>query len=277
MLAPLVSIGALMSCKDASSSVATPPVDSCAALFGAPNDQTGLDSDQCRPQCACNGATFTSPSYDAAFIDSLVSDWKLASPFPLLTSDPYESAPPPEDPPDTVCGVLPSGDPSVKPRPYTLVTYTSEAEARAAGAFVTHFGRCGVCSPLVDLAVYMRERDLVAPVRACGFKPDSDAGDPKLECLENLGFDRACAQIWKYNTAHTRESCTAICIANLTQSYNLEDGGLNPCLQCDEDKSGAVFKAVAGRTRRNTGLPNAICRPCAEVRPLVHRYEPSTP
>jgi len=40
-----------------------------------------------------------------------------------------------------------------------------------------------------------------------------------------------------------------------------------PCAQ-----SGPVFKAVAGRTRRNSGLPNALCRPCSEVRPLVHAY-----
>lgn len=64
----------------------------------------------------------------------------------------------------------------------------------------------------------------------------------------------------------------AICLANLDQPYNLEDGTLNPCIQCDEDESGPVFKAVAGRTRRNSGLPNAICRPCSEVRPLVHAY-----
>ena len=40
-----------------------------------------------------------------------------------------------------------------------------------------------------------------------------------------------------------------------------------PCAQ-----SGPVFKAVSGRTRRNSGLPNALCRPCSEVRPLVHAY-----
>ncbi len=56
------------------------------------------------------------------------------------------------------------------------------------------------------------------------------------------------------------------------QPYQLPDGALNPCLQCDEDRSGPVFKAVAGRTRRNTGIASALCRPCDEVSPLVHRY-----
>jgi hypothetical protein len=37
--------------------------------------------------------------------------------------------------------------------------------------------------------------------------------------------------------------------------------------------SGPVFKAVAGRTRRNTGIASALCRPCSEVRPLLHDYK----
>jgi hypothetical protein len=44
------------------------------------------------------------------------------------------------------------------------------------------------------------------------------------------------------------------------------------CLLCGETQSGPVFKAVAGRTRRNSGLPKALCRPCSEVRPLVRAY-----
>ncbi len=52
----------------------------------------------------------------------------------------------------------------------------------------------------------------------------------------------------------------------------MPDGSLSPCIACDEDKSGPVFKAVAGRTRRNSGIPNAICRPCDQVQPLVHDY-----
>ena len=58
----------------------------------------------------------------------------------------------------------------------------------------------------------------------------------------------------------------------LDSPYHLPDGRLNPCLVCDEEKSGPVFKAVAGRTRRNSGLPNAMCRPCAEANPVVHAY-----
>jgi hypothetical protein len=85
-------------------------------------------------------------------------------------------------------------------------------------------------------------------------------------------FDEPCAQVWYYNTLHTRRVCLSVCLRDLDRPYHLPDGGLNPCLACDETESGPVFKAVAGRTRRSSGLPNAMCRPCAEVRPLVHDY-----
>jgi hypothetical protein len=63
-----------------------------------------------------------------------------------------------------------------------------------------------------------------------------------------------------------------ICTALLADPYNTPDGGLNACLQCDEDNRGAVFKAMAGRTRRNSGLATAICRPCDTVAPVIHSY-----
>jgi hypothetical protein len=247
--------------------------DPCAALFGSPNALTGLGPAQCRPLCACAGTVFQPPTYDAAFIQSLIDDWRPAQPMAPLTADPYAQPAPADDPPDTVCAVLPGSDASAHPRLYTLVTYPSMAAATAAGAHPTHYGHCGVCSTLANLAVYMRENDLAAPVRRCAFATAApDGGDPDVQCLLGLGFDLPCAQIWAYNTAHTRSACLAPCIAAFTDPYNRPDGTLNPCLQCDEDQSGRVFKAVAGRTRRNSGLPNAICRPCREVQPLVHGY-----
>ena len=60
---------------------------------------------------------------------------------------------------------------------------------------------------------------------------------------------------------------------SIDEPYNLEDGSLNACLQCDEDVSGDVFKTVAGRTRRNSGLASAICRPCETVWRIEHRFE----
>ncbi len=53
-----------------------------------------------------------------------------------------------------------------------------------------------------------------------------------------------------------------------------QDGALNDCLQCDEDHSGPVFKATAGRTRRNSGIRSSIPRPDDEIAPVVHDYVP---
>jgi hypothetical protein len=247
-------------------------VDSCGVLFGNPNPLSGLDSTQCQPRCACRDAPFEPPAYDAAFIQSLVDDWALVTPYPPLTSDPYAGPPPTADPDGTVCAVVAQGDAGAKPRPYALVTFPSEDAARAAGGSVTHFGRCGLCSTLANLAVYMRENDLTAPVRACGLEPNEDGGNADVDCLTKLGFDLPCAQIWAYDTAHTRDACIGTCFAHAGDPYNQPDGALNPCIECDEVQSGPVFKAVAGRTRRNSGLPNAICRPCSEVQALVHDY-----
>jgi hypothetical protein len=247
-------------------------VDSCQVLFGNPTADTGLTPSQCRPACACNGVSFTPPNYDAAFMQALVDDWQPVTPFPPLTIDPYTQPVPPDDPAGTVCAVIapPSNQ---KPRPYELMTFASSAGATAASAHVTHYGHCGVCSTLANLAVYMRNNDLGKAVRACAFANGApDGGDPDLQCLLGLGFDMPCAQIWAYNTANTRRLCLQTCVANFDAPYNNPDGTLNPCLQCDEDLSGPVFKAVAGRTRRNSGLPNAICRPCSQVQPLTHAY-----
>ena len=247
-----------------------PAADSCAVLFGRPAAATGLTDAQCRPACACGGTTWTPPTYDAAFVARLVSGWTLENPSAPLTADPYASPAPPDDPPDTVCAVLPTGAAGATPRGYRLGTYATEAAARSAGAIPTHFGHCGVCSSLENLAVYVRENDLTAPVRACGIS--STDLDSNVACLRSLGFDLPCAQVWAYNTANTRTRCLSTCLSLLSAPYHLPDGRLNDCLLCDEVQSGPVFKAVAGRTRRNSGLPNALCRPCSEVRPLVHPY-----
>jgi hypothetical protein len=268
VLRPRLPAIALLLTLSACSSTA--PADSCAVLFGQPAAATGLTAAQCAPACACGGTTWTPPAYDAAFVARLVSGWTLDNPSAPLTADPYASPAPPDDPPDTVCAVLPTGPSGSTPRGYRLGTYASETAARAAGASPTHFGRCGVCSSLENLAVYMKENDLTAPVRSCGVS--SATFQANVSCLQALGFDLPCAQVWAYNTANTRALCLSTCLPLLSAPYQLPDGRLNDCLLCDEVQSGPVFKAVAGRTRRNSGLPNALCRPCSEVRPLVHAY-----
>ena len=219
----------------------------------------------CGPSCACAGESWVAPDYSEADADALLG-WTLSAPYAELTSDPYLSAAP-ELPEGEVCGFLDAGS-----QRYSLKTFSSAQEALAAGAHITHTSACGVCSTLADLSVYMRILDLTEPVRACGLENMGGSEEEHVACLLALGFTLPCAQIWYWNTLHTQQECLSECLADLEAPYNNPDGSLNSCLQCDEDASGPVFKAVAGRTRRNTGIPNTICRPCEEVFPLEHYY-----
>jgi hypothetical protein len=54
-----------------------------------------------------------------------------------------------------------------------------------------------------------------------------------------------------------------------------KDGRPNASLQCDEDRSGPVFKATAGRTRRNSGIRSSIPRRDDQIAPLVDDYVPN--
>jgi hypothetical protein len=174
--------------------------------------------------------------------------------------------------PDTVCAVRFEPD-QVH---YGLVTFADTAAAHMAGFAVTHFGACGTCSTLQDLAVYLEKPDLTAPARRCGIKRNASA---RLACLKELGFSPACAQTWLYNVENTRRQCLAVCAWSWIEGEapTRRDGRLNACLQCDEDRSGPVFKATAGRTRRNSGIHSSIPRRDDEIAPVVHDYVPDVP
>jgi hypothetical protein len=237
----------------------------CTVLFGKPAENTGVDADMCKPWCACKDRVFHPPEYTARDVEFLRS-LRLTNPPKELTEDPYEHPEQYPGHPEQVCGVLLNGDGS-----YTLKTFDGVGQASAAGARVTHYGACGLCSSLEDLAVYMEKTDLSGPVRDCAIKAIAHGMDEAVKCLMDIGFTHACAQIWYYDSKHTRENCK-ICFKMLNDPYQHPDGTLNDCIQCDEDESGPVFKAVAGRTRRDSGLPSALCRPCADVAPVIHDY-----
>jgi hypothetical protein len=176
---------------------------------------------------------------------------------------------PPLPPAGSVCGVRFEQD-QVH---YHLMTFVSPVAARAAGFATTHFGACGTCSTLQDLAVYLEKPDLTSPVRRCGFGWGASSS---LTCLEGLGFSTACAQTWLYNVQNTRRQCFSVCLLSWIkgEASTQHDGRLNACLQCDEDRSGPTFKATAGRTRRNSGIQSSIPRPNDEIAPVVHDYVP---
>lgn len=194
---------------------------------------------------------------------------ELDNPPELLADNPYDNPDLYAVPSEGVCGL----NWAQQPGHYRLEHYANEEAAQMAGAQVTHRGQCGMCSSLQDLAVYIRTPDLTEPVRACGLESFGADIEVTMGCLEGLGFSEACAQIWAFNTRNTQVECLLECLAALESNYNEADGSLNPCLQCDEDQSGPVFKAVSGRTRRNSGLSSAICRPCTAVYEVEHIYE----
>jgi hypothetical protein len=169
----------------------------------------------------------------------------------------------------TVCGVRFEAD----QRHYRLTTFANVVAMRAAGFAATHFGACGTCSTLQDLAVYIEKPDLTAPVRRCGMKWNMSS---RLQCLEDLGFSTPCAETWLYDLENTRHQCFGVCVWSWIEGEEPthSDGRLNACLQCDEDRSGPVFKTTAGRTRRNSGIHSSIPRPDDEITPVVHDYVP---
>ncbi len=244
------------------------PPQSCPGMFGLPTASTGLDEATCKPVCDCEDAVFRPPNYSEADIARLEA-WTLVEPPSELVSNPYDDPSAFPDRSSEVCALMRD---RTQVMAYRLRTFASAQAAQAAGGIVTHSRACGLCSTLKDLAVYIRQPDLTTPVRKCGLDHFAGPKDAHIRCLQDLGFELPCAQIWYYNTVNTRKDCLVPCIGGLGATYHKPDGSLNDCIQCDEDKSGPVFQAVAGRTRRNSGVPSGLCRPCNTVSRIVHDY-----
>jgi hypothetical protein len=237
------------------------PDQTCTGYFGQPNDQSGLDSSQCNTTCMCASSALVLGQIP---LDSSTFAFTHQNPMEPLSEDPYESSVP-SQPSEKVCTV----DIDAANGSYRLSTVPM---LDAASDRITHAGPCGACSSLQDLYVYAANVDLTDPVRQCGIIGIGQGMAANIECLQDIGFSEACATIWYYNTQHTRTQCLNECLTHLNSPYVDMNGQLNPCLECDEVKSGPVFKAYAGRTRRNSGLASAICRPCTTVSRVTHEY-----
>ena len=93
-------------------------------------------------------------------------------------------------------------------------------------------------------------------------------------CFRHLGMSDECAKIWVFNGYNTEKYCSKICWAKTL--FRQPNNGpppacqLSKCLECDEAQSGPIFKAVAGRTRRRSGLLSKICRPCETIANITH-------
>jgi len=174
-----------------------------------------------------------------------------------------------------VCAVRFNGDEKVV---YELRGFANPEAAAESDFTITHQGRCGSCSTLADLAVYLATPDLTTPARQCARRFGMTG---KKRCFEEeLGFTAYCAESWAYNARRTKQQCLGVCIGDygffnlLFHRYPGDNvnasGQLRPCLQCDEDKSGPGFKYSAGRTRRNSGIESAIPRADSEIYRVDH-------
>ena len=204
---------------------------------------------------------------------------KIVQDFPLFESNPYnlwdsskenrEMIYKTLNNTDLVCSLKYEDD---SKETYSLKTFSTKAESDRAGYIVTHYGRCGSCSTLHDLVLYLTV-DMTKKVSWCAFK-SLFSNKLAMSCLKNIGFTDSCAQIWLYNSIYTSKNCLAICL--YCQTFNIpkidKNGKLNKCLSCDENKSGPVFKYYSGRTRRNSGIKSEIPRDPREVVKMEHCY-----
>ncbi len=238
-------------------------------LFGNPNDANGMSPGECRQEIVAEDDIWHAPEYTPADVAELRS-WTLLDAPTKTKVNPYDDPDAHLNPAGEVCGMVVQ---DAIAKTYTLQTFDSVADAHAAGAQVTHGGACGTCSSLQDLAVYIDTPDLTTPVRSCAMRSVFGLNGANKRCLENkVGFTEACSETWYYNTLNTRKECLKTCLSSMKDPFLDEDGSLNACIQCDEDQSGPVFKAVSGRTRRNSGLPSSLCRPADSVWRVDHFY-----
>jgi hypothetical protein len=180
----------------------------------------------------------------------------------VLGCNPYERSDcerVPAAQPGGACLVVLHNDDRSCPGQYSLQTFLgTPEEARSAGLYVTHAGPCGVCSSLQDLAVYMQVgSNLKRRAGFCGIIALLGFGLGPT-CFRSIGFTRACADMWYYNTLTTRRFCFFNCFFDLLLGRPANGPGpecdLSECIQCDEINSGPIFEDYAGRTRRTSGL-----------------------
>lgn len=157
-------------------------------------------------------------------------------------------------------------DPDNCPTEYNMTTYNSKDEMLEAGAEMTHWGACGACSTTQDLAVYVEYPDLTAKGQECGVRGLLNTTDG-IECFEEVGYTRPCAEAWMFNVFNTRDHCFDVCVDFTFFGDGVNNGPppecrIANCLLCDEQMSGPIFQTEAARSRRRSGLLSKIARPC---------------
>jgi hypothetical protein len=213
------------------------------------------------------------PSYSEEVIEKMRSK-KLLNPLHFESNPYHDSSVSHRLAPEfyqQACGLRYVDDDKIS---YTLTTFANVSEALSSKHIVTHMGPCGACSSTQDLALYMELKDLTNPGVSCALQ-GMIAPSLGISCFVRLGLTTECATVWYYNTVNTKEKCGGLCMyynVFLRANECTPEGRLNPCIQCDEDHSGPIFLAYAGRNRRNSGLESSICRPADQITNIRHNY-----
>lgn len=101
-----------------------------------------------------------------------------------------------------VCGVLydtTTLDANQCPTQYSLETFPDLASAEAAGATMTHWGACGVCSTTQDLAVYIEYTDLTTLGVQCSAQAALKGFEGGVRCYMRVGYTRVSGELEKSN------------------------------------------------------------------------------
>jgi hypothetical protein len=99
---------------------------------------------------------------------------------------------------DAVCAIqynMTFVDDNQCPTEYRTLSYPSlqAAEADDAAA-LTHYGSCGVCSSLQDLALYVQNPDLTTTGQECGIKGIADE-ESGINCFMDVGYTKVSGKI----------------------------------------------------------------------------------
>jgi hypothetical protein len=159
-----------------------------------------------------------------------------------------------------------------------LQTYSSRQEAQANGRFVTHTRHCGGCSHCKIWPPTLKILIQSAKVHFARNKAFLTRRKPKnvIEAWDSprvvLRFGQPILGIQVKN-AYIKE-----CFFGKESNNNggPPDCKINECLQCDEDKSGPLFKQFTGRTRRRSGLLSSIDRSCDSIYLIDQQACPGT-
>lgn len=113
-----------------------------------------------------------------------------------------------------VCGVLydtATLNDNQCPTQYSLQSFADIASAEAAGATVTHYGACGVCSTTQDLAVYIEFTDLTTLGVECSVQAGIKEFEDGVRCYQRAGYTRVrsfCAVMSCFQNREKKENAT---------------------------------------------------------------------